>query len=89
LDTYDATARLSIWLMMKKTFTENNSRVLKTKLNDWLKCARSETGKLVAMEIVQQIGRRTEYISICHEIFKKSDLVLNARVYIRDPIAAV
>ena len=73
--------------MMKKIFNENNSRVLKKKLNDWLKCARSETGKLVAMEIVQQI--RTDYISICHEIFLKSDLVLNARVYIRDPIAAV
>jgi len=45
--------------------SENDSRVIKAKLKDWLKCARSKTGKLVSMKIVEQIGHGTVWYVDC------------------------
>ena len=60
LDMYNATARLSFWLMMKENSKEINSGVFKAKLKGWLKCNRRVTDRLVAMEILQRIGHLTE-----------------------------
>ena len=54
--------------------------MFKARLKDFFKCARSEAGKLVAMEIVKHIGPGLN-IDIYRKLFEKLDSVLNTRVY--------
>jgi len=74
---------------MKKNLSEKIGGMFKAKLKDWLKCVSRKAGKLVAIEIVQHICCGTEYSDMGCEMFEKSDLVSNAKVYIQDAMGAV
>ena len=89
LEMNKATARMSFWIKMNdKIRNPRKGDKFKTQMQQWIKRARVESCRTIAMEIVKSLGLGQDYVLLCEEILAFDGTISKAKSYMKNPLRA-
>ncbi len=88
LDLHLALARLSFWLLMKRTWGSSQSDNFKNRFKTWLQKTRTESLNEVAKQVLLEIGCDQKYNEICAEALEGKDSLSSTLAFMEDPMLA-
>lgn len=79
-----ATARMSFWLRMAVKMRGQDSSAFKMQMQEWLKCAQTESCASIAIEIVSGLVCDVKYAMIWEEVLTCDSQISKAKAYMCD-----